>query len=241
MKKNLFIVLVILVMFLAHGKVLTAAAGGGQINTCSIVCAGNDVMCEGSNANCGGTISNEKIETHNSVNAYGDRINWGSLNMLQKEEGFSFVSLGNIARNKDYSLQLPAVDTKKVVQIIPTEGFFAYKKMDILFVSFDLQNLPSYLNNKKFELVRKDLNLKKKRSNLFRYVVKLYRRTGDEKDWVEIQKKGAVLSAVEPSVLKTNITISPSAVVTIPAMEQFNKSGETVFTKAQPVDCGAIL
>ena len=201
---------------------------GRDVNTCTNICAGQNVACKGQESACGGGSGSG---LSGGLNALGDRVNWGATTTIMVD------NVGSISSTKKYRLSLPGVNEKKIIRLTPTRGNLANQQIDVMLVSFDVQSsLPKNLPS----IVVRDLKEAAKSS--FKYVTKIYRRTGNEKLWVEISKNPILLNTAPTAAgVYLDLTFSNDGLVTVPSSMVTDQYGNKSMMEGMSIDLAAFL
>lgn len=222
------------------------ATGGGDVSSqaCGTVVTGQNVNAKDNTVSCGITTGAKEQEGPLSeaidfLNSVKDKVSWKIQRNTPKQD------LGKITENKTVTVTYPAAGKMNMVSFYPTSGKGKNKKVELLFVSYDIYNQK---NNIAFpeddkaakENLEKELRILKEAKSPYNYTVKIYRKIGNEKQYMEI---AGLYSKESPdrSPLNTSWTIMPDGKV-LPSEQLFITDADGITTKLnlEPIDLTAM-
>jgi hypothetical protein len=222
---NLLRIIVLIGAIILPLKMLPVIGGVGDFNICTNICAGSDVSCRNQNLKCGSSSEGEGI-LESLLNSYADTGNkfhdWKSVNSVPKQEE------GEIKSDKEVSFQLPALGQKKILTFKSSQGKYANKTTEVLFVSFDLMGT-KYPTNTPKELKSMIEVFKKANADnpiVFKSMVRIFGRVEGQTSWFDA---GPINLSIKPNEkgFMLKITIKPDGKIVIHQSEILNQTGPT--------------
>jgi hypothetical protein len=189
-------------------------SSGRDTVTCSNVVVGANQNVKNQTTNCG-PVETEK----SSFNAAGDKVEWGNLSGIRQSIDKA-DKWGIVAKTEHHTLKFPKAGTKKIISLMPTEGMFKNRDVELLLVSFDkrtTQNHPQAPADIQAQFERL------KESTQFNSMIKIYRKTSREPLWTELYE---IFSNEYPHKLDIKVSVSPAGIIkTEQAIKEIDADG----------------
>jgi hypothetical protein len=201
---------------------IISAPAVGDFNICTNVCAGNNISCKNQYLNCGSTHQEEGGALGDLLNSATDAserfYDWKNLKGVRTQD------LGLVkGEMMNFSTKFPATGQKNIVQFTPSDGALSGRKVNLLFVSFDLNSKRYPTNTPKDLMEAIDMFKKDNDKNDVKYesLVHIFGQV-EGGLWYNT---GSIKLGIKPDALDIHMQVMANGAIKINDAELLNQTG----------------